>query len=190
MISGLGLNSFEGISGSVHYMIHDIILKTNLFFIAGLLFKMQGTYILESMGGVLDKYPRYAFVIAIVFFSLIGVPPLSGFWPKISLFKGALIVQNWYLIFGFLFATFITLVIVVRIWNRAIARKLDIESSDNFATCANAEKRNYWLPIGFLLIFTIFIGFGADFIGSLSQKIASELLDPIGYLQTVGLKIK
>lgn len=190
MISGLGLASFDGLSGSVYYMIHDIVLKTNLFLIAGWLFKMQGTYILEKMGGVLDKYPRYAFLIALVFFALIGVPPLSGFWPKISLFRGAISSQNWWLIAGFVFATFITLIVVVRIWNKAIAKKQEIQQEMAYEKLSAKARLNYVLPITFLLLLTLFISFGAEFVGQLAQRIAIELLNPKDYLQTVGLIIQ
>jgi multicomponent Na+:H+ antiporter subunit D len=190
MISGLGMASFDGLSGSVYYMIHDIVLKTNLFLIAGWLFKMQGSYILEQMGGVLDKYPRYAFVIALVLFSLIGVPPLSGFWPKIGLFKGAIAGQNWWLIAGFIFATFITLIVVVRIWNKAIAKKQEMEQENAYEKLSYKAQLNYTIPIVFLLMLTLFIGFGAEFVGNIAQRIANELLNPIDYLQTVGLIIQ
>ena len=192
MIAGLGLSSVEGLSGAIYYMIHDIMAKTNLFLIAGLMIKMTRSDQIANMGGVLNKYPRYALLFAITMFSLVGVPPLSGFWPKVFLFKAALQAGgapliNWGLTLAFIFATFITLIVVMRIWNQAIAKENETEHAGDFDALTNSERSSYWIPVVLLSFFTLSIGFGAEFFGQLTQRIAHELLNPSAYIQAVGL---
>lgn len=192
MIAGLGLSSSAGLSGAIYYMIHDIIAKTNLFLIAGLLIKMTNSDQIALMGGVLNKYPRYALLFGITLFSLVGVPPLSGFWPKISLFQAALQVKNAPIInlgmtSAFIFATFITLLVIVRIWNHAVAKAQDSEQPSSFDAYSNSARRSFWIPIVLLSLFTLSIGFGAEFFGNLTQRIAHELLNPLEYIRAVGL---
>jgi len=144
------------------------------------------------MGGVLNKYPRYALLFAITMFSLVGVPPLSGFWPKVFLFKAALQAGgapliNWGLTLAFIFATFITLIVVMRIWNQAIAKENETEHAGDFDALTNSERSSYWIPVVLLSFFTLSIGFGAEFFGQLTQRIAHELLNPSAYIQAVGL---
>jgi len=192
MIAGLGLGTEEGIAGSVYYMFHDIIAKTNLFLIAGMMIRMCGTAELAKMGGLLNRYPKYVLLFAITLFSLIGIPPLSGFWPKIYLFQAAFLAQNpWVnagMIAAFIFATFITLLVLIRIWNRAIASQADESQEAKWLeTCSNVERKSYWIPVAFLSVVTLFLGFGAEFVGQITQRIAQELLNPSDYIRAVGL---
>lgn len=194
MIAGLGLSSVEGLSGAVYYMIHDIMAKTNLFLIAGLLVAMTNSDQISRMGGVLNAYPRYAFLFGITLFSLVGVPPLSGFWPKISLFKAALQFENapfisWGMTLTFIFATFITLLVMVRIWNQVIAKERENGEANSFDRLSKSARTAYWLPVVLLSLITLSIGFGAEFFGQLSQRIADDLLNPEAYVRAVGLII-
>lgn len=192
MIAGLGLGTEAGIAGSVYYMFHDIVAKTNLFLIAGLMIRMCDTAELTKMGGLLNRYPKYVFLFAITFFSLIGIPPLSGFWPKIYLFQAAFSSPNpWVsagMIAALIFATFITLIILIRIWNQAIAS--ENQKSETPSWLENlplGERKSYWMPVVLLSAVTLFLGFGAEYIGQITQRIAHELLHPEDYIRAVGL---
>lgn len=45
---------------------------------------------LEDISGLAQQRPMVAAVIAVCMFSLAGIPPLAGFWGKLSLFAGAI----------------------------------------------------------------------------------------------------
>jgi NADH-quinone oxidoreductase subunit N len=49
---------------------------------------------LDDLAGVARSHPLAAGAIALFMFSLAGIPPLAGFWGKLSLFAGALGVQR------------------------------------------------------------------------------------------------
>src|SRR3546814_14867689 len=85
MIGGLGMFSEVALTVALFYLFHDILVKTNMFLIAGLIRKLRGTMNMDKLGGLYAQYPLLSLVIAIVLFSLVGIPPLSGFWPKIYL---------------------------------------------------------------------------------------------------------
>lgn len=199
MIAGLGLSTEESIAGSVYYMFHDIVAKTNLFLIAGLMIRICASAELNKMGGLLNRYPKYVLLFSITFFSLIGVPPLSGFWPKIYLFRATFMSQNYWTTLGmitaFIFATFITLIVMVRIWNMTIASGKEM-GSDNPESgfwldgLEVNEKRKYLIPVVLLSVITLFLGFGAEIFGQITQRIAHELINPADYIHTVGLILK
>ena len=106
MIAGLGLMSKVALAGAVFYLIHDIIVKTNLFMVTGLIYKITGTNNIDKASGLYLKYPLLSLVIAIPLFSVVGIPPLSGFWPKLSLIMDAAHQQQYLLIFAMLLASF------------------------------------------------------------------------------------
>ncbi|KAB2866471.1 MAG: Na+/H+ antiporter subunit D, partial [Bacteroidales bacterium] len=63
-------------------------VKTNLFFVAGSVYKVFGSFKLKELGGVMLQVPTLALLFAISAFSLTGIPPLTGFWGKYLLAKG------------------------------------------------------------------------------------------------------
>src|SRR5690625_4493847 len=52
MILGLALYSPLAIVGGVFYIMHHIIVKTNLFLVSGLVYRLLGSYDLKELGGV------------------------------------------------------------------------------------------------------------------------------------------
>ena len=85
--------------------------------ISGLIYKLKGTYSMRELGGMYAKFPLLSLFMAISFFSLVGIPPLSGFWPKITLITESLQIKGGiWLIAAMIFATFITLYVIARMW--------------------------------------------------------------------------
>lgn len=57
MIMGLGLFTPLALAGSVFYIIHHVIVKTNLFLVAGVVALRTGTNELKTLGGFLRAMP-------------------------------------------------------------------------------------------------------------------------------------
>jgi multicomponent Na+:H+ antiporter subunit D len=60
MIMGLGLLTPLAIAGSVFYIVHHIIVKTNLFLISGLAHRFGASYELKRLGGLYGSRPLLA----------------------------------------------------------------------------------------------------------------------------------
>ncbi|MEY1637957.1 proton-conducting transporter transmembrane domain-containing protein [Tenuifilum osseticum] len=82
MVMGIAIFTPLAIAGSIFFVIHNVLVKTNLFFIAGGVYRISGSYKLKELGGIIKQAPWLAMLFAISAFSLTGVPPLSGFWGK------------------------------------------------------------------------------------------------------------
>ncbi len=188
MIAGLGMYSMIAITGAIFYLVHDIVVKTNLFLISGLIFKIKGTVKVKELGGLYSDYPRLSLLMAVVFFSLVGIPPLSGFWPKILLFKAGLATGSYVIIGAILFASFVTLYVMARIWVEVFWKpqlKSDEVITDVFANLPLSNKLLLVGPVVFLAVITIYIGLGAEQIMAISSQIANELLHPALYIKAV-----
>jgi multicomponent Na+:H+ antiporter subunit D len=189
MIAGLAMFTTLAISGAVFYLVHDIVVKTNLFMAAGLIHRIKGSNSMRNLGGLYAEYPRLSLLMAIPLFSLVGIPPLSGFWPKLSLVLAGL-EQERYLLVGFiLFASFITLFIIARFWAEVFWKTGD--SLPNrpkfvyFASLSSSRKAAMVAPIVALAAVSLYIGFGAEHIQVLSQRVAAELMNPSAYIECV-----
>lgn len=89
LLLGIALATPGGAAGTVYFLFHNILVKTNLFLIAGLMWASAGHYDLRRIGGLYVARPLLAIVFLVSAFSLVGVPPSSGFWGKFLLVKEA-----------------------------------------------------------------------------------------------------
>lgn len=187
MIGGLGLYTHIAVLGAVFYLIHDIIVKTNLFLISGLIRQLRGTMDMERLGGLYDEFPKLSLLIAIVLFSLVGIPPLSGFWPKIYLIEGAVEGNNYIFIGAIILGSFVTLYVIAKLWAKVFWKVAseDVIIQDNFSSLKLQKKVLLVLPIGLLAVCTLYIGLNAEMIINVSSRIAGELLDPSVYIKAV-----
>ena len=95
MILGLALFTPLAIVGAVFYLVHHIIVKANLFLVAGVAQRLTGGRpTCRAIGGLYKSAPLLAVLFLIPAFSLAGFPPLSGFWAKYLLVKASLEVED------------------------------------------------------------------------------------------------
>ncbi len=193
MILGLALFSPLAIAGSIFYIIHHIIVKTNLFFISGYVKKLKGSYNLKEIGGVYKYYPLLGLLFLIPAMSLAGIPPLSGFWAKFVVIKAGLELQEYIVVGIALFVGLLTLFSMTKIWNE-VFWKDDPKGAENYTDSQYAaiplnKKLNMILPIIILAVITIVIGFNAEPFFNIANESALQLLDSSNYINTVlGIK--
>ena len=188
LIAGLGLNTELAFVAVIFYLIHDVVVKSNVFMISGVIVKMRETVDITRLGSLLKDYPKFSFVVALVLFSLIGIPPLSGFWPKIIFFKEAFKQENYFLLGAFIVASFVTLFVVIRIWIEAFWKespKPITEEIDHFEPFSYSGKIALILPIAGLAAVSLYISINANGFIKLAEKAAYEMKHPEIYIQNV-----
>src|SRR5690554_1217583 len=187
MIAGLGLYSEIALTGALFYLFHDIIVKSNLFMVSGIIYRIQGTMKMAKLGGLYSLYPRLSVLMAIVLFSLVGIPPLSGFWPKVSLFQAGFMEGNYLVIGAMIVASFATLYVIAKMWTEVFWKDRDpaAESEDGFSLLRRRDRSLLVAPVVFLAFVSLYIGFGAEGVMLVSKHIAAQMLDPGPYIQAV-----
>jgi NADH-quinone oxidoreductase subunit N len=88
---GLAAGTAEGIQGVLVYM--SIYLAMTLGTFAAILSMRRGEGMVEEIGdlaGLARSNPPMAFFLALLLFSLAGIPPLAGFFAKYYVFLGAI----------------------------------------------------------------------------------------------------
>lgn len=189
MLAGLALYSEAGLTGTIFYLIHDIIVKTNIFLVAGIIFLFTGTYELKKCGGIYLDRPVFSLIAAVVIFSLVGIPPLSGFWPKLYLLSGSFEQNNFWMVGAILFGSFATLYALAKVWSEAFWKKAPADMPGPLV-----QKLEIWnsprgkalvAPMIFLAVISLYIGFSAENISVLSSRISGELMQPAYYIDKV-----
>jgi multicomponent Na+:H+ antiporter subunit D len=193
MILGLALFSPLAIAGAIFYIIHHIIVKTNLFFVSGVVKRLKGSYLLNEVGGVYKYYPMLGLLFLIPALSLAGIPPLSGFWAKFVVIKAGLDLSQYFIVGIALLVGLLTLFSMTKIWNEVFWK--DDPSGDNknvnevYQSLSKTKKFLIYSPIIFLALITIIIGFYSEPFFTFANNAATQLLDSSGYINSVlGLK--
>jgi multicomponent Na+:H+ antiporter subunit D len=180
-----------GLAAGVFYIAHHIVVKTNLFLIGGTIHRLQGSYDLKKTGGLLRSQPWLAVVFFVPAFSLAGIPPLSGFWAKLSVIRAGLIAGEYAAVGVALFAGLLTLMSMVKIWNEAFWKPAP--SGEAVAAPARASRRRLgWMvaPSVCLAVITIAIGIFPQPLFRLAEQSARELSDPAVYERALELEVR
>lgn len=188
MIAGIGIYTELAFVGVIFYMIHDVIVKSNLLMITGIIQKIRETIDMHRLGGLYKDYPKLSLIIAIAMFSLVGIPPLSGFWPKIMLFGESLKAEQYVLFGAIILASFVTLFVIARMWSEVFWKESPkplTEEIDHFAEVPFAQKVALVAPIAFLSLCSLYIGLNAEGVFEVAQKTAYELMHPNLYIKAV-----
>lgn len=124
MMAGLATGTREGVEAAVFYMIHSMIVQTNLLLGAGAIHRATGSWDLSATGGMLRRNPIFCFLFAIPMLSLAGIPPFSGFWGKILVFREAIDTAHYLLLAAGVVAALLTIFSVAIFWSAACWKEL------------------------------------------------------------------
>lgn len=61
ILYGLAIYTPAAIAGAIFYTLHHMLVKTNLFFVTGIIGKVSGTYELKKISGLYDRFPCLSF---------------------------------------------------------------------------------------------------------------------------------
>ncbi|HVL87724.1 MAG TPA: Na+/H+ antiporter subunit D [Candidatus Thermoplasmatota archaeon] len=179
MVLGLALFTPLAVAGAIFYIGHHILVKTNLFFVGGIVERIRGTGDLGRLGGLAVSHPFLAFLFLVPALSLAGVPPLSGFWAKLSLVRAGLEIEQWLLVAVALTVGFLTLYSMMKIWNEVFWRPPKDDAPD-----ARAAWTLY-VPVVGLATLTLSVGLAAGPLFALATEAATQLLEPDAYVRAV-----
>ncbi|MBV8971751.1 MAG: NADH-quinone oxidoreductase subunit NuoN [Sphingomonadaceae bacterium] len=89
---GLAAATREGLTGVVFYMAVYVVMTLGSFLAVLAMRTADGRPVetMASLAGLSRSRPGLAAAFAVFMFSLAGIPPLLGFWPKFSVFQAAI----------------------------------------------------------------------------------------------------
>lgn len=180
IIMGLAIATPAAMAGAIFYIIHHIIVKANLFLLAGAIYRQTGTYDLRQAGGLMKRSPWLAVLFLIPALSLAGIPPLSGFWAKFMVIDASFRHGAGWLGGVALFVGLLTVFSMSKIWMEAFWKDPPKEGTPssrlNFAVVA---------PISLLAAITVFIGLNPEPLVIYATGAANAMLDPAVYIREV-----
>lgn len=178
MLLGIAVFNQDALSGTVYYLMHDMVIKAALFMIVGLIAYLAGTSDLRKMGGLIHNYPLLGWLLFIAAFVLAGIPPFSGFIGKLLLLKGALSNEAILIVIIGLITSLLILYSVMRIFIHGFWGEEKEYPSKKL-------HKGIYLPIIFLLTISVFLGIGAEYVFPHVDQISNYLTNPDLYIDSV-----
>lgn len=185
MLIGVGLGSAAGLSGAIVYAVHSILVMTALFLALGLA-ERGGGMRLSSGANLCGLHALTAGLFLVFALSAAGLPPFSGFWPKLMLVEasiasgGPLAVAG---ALGVILSGFLTTVVTGRAWALVFLRPAEPAAAP--ASGRGTMPRPAPLAVLIMAGFVIGLGLFPAVVVGPAQQAAATLLDPSTYLDRV-----
>lgn len=123
----LGLTMFNpiGTSGGILYILVHGLGKAGLFLCAGIV--EQNTHIkdIRKLGGLFKRMPITTVAFALCAFSIMGIPPLGGFFAKYQVISSAVVSGKTWIAGVFVLAACMTMLYLFRVLNTVFLAKND-----------------------------------------------------------------
>ena len=188
LLMGLGLFSPGALAGAVLFIFHVSVAKTALFLVSGVAERLGGSFDLKYLGGLYRAHPGLAVLFLIAAMALAGLPPLSGFFAKLSLIRAGLALEHYAIVAVALGVSLLTLFSMIKIWNEAFWKappSHDTPPPSWAYENAKSAPALGLIPISFLAVVTIGLGLGAGPIFAVAMRAGEELMNPAGYIAAV-----
>jgi len=188
MLLGLALGTSDGLFGALIYAIHSIIVMTALYLTVGAMEKLTGSSRLTALGGVYQASPLLAAMMLVLVVAVSGLPPFSGFWPKLAILSASLAVDENLAAGVFLFSSLLTSIAMGRVWALAFWRPTRPVSEGGVGPLRPASEAitlRHKAGLALLLLFVVGLGLFPEAFVALAQTGAAGLIDPSAYVAAV-----
>lgn len=184
MIMGLAIFSPLALAGAILHIIHNILNKTNLFLVSGIVNRSQHSYSLKKLGGLYRTQPLLSVLFLIPALALAGIPPLPGFWSKFVLVRAGLESEQYLIVAASLFVGLLTLYSMTKIWTEAFWKQQQGDAPET--AVPPLDWRTRMAPVIVLAILSLAMGFLAEPVFQTALVAADQLLQPDLYLAAVS----
>ncbi|MEL6773250.1 MAG: proton-conducting transporter membrane subunit [Pseudomonadota bacterium] len=183
MTLGLALATPLALAGAVFYFLHHIPAMMGMFLLGGIVARETGSERLDRIGGLWSAGPWLGVLFLIPMLSLIGIPPLSGFWAKFFMIRasfedGAFLLGGLILVASLLTFLYLGRVFVAAFWQ-------PYPGPAEEAPAATAPPLQLLLPVMVLAGVTLAISFQAGTLFDLAALSATQLGDSAPYVSQV-----
>ncbi len=169
---GLATNSPIGILGALLYILMHGLAKGGLFLSAGIIEQNTGTKDITKLGGLIKTMPVTAVAFLFCAFSVMGVPPLGGFFSKYLVIAGAVDGGNGKLAFVFILGAVLTIVYLFRLFTMLFLGEAKVPGKEKTGLMV--------FSVALLAVLSLAAGFSVDYFAGFFK---TALFPTIGMLK-------
>jgi len=180
MLAGIAVGGPGGIGGAIFYALHSMLVITGLYFASGIAMRLGASALIATPAGLYRRHAGFAALTLMLCFAVSGLPPFSGFWPKVMLVKAALDIGAWWLVAVFLLAGLLTTIVTGRFFLLAFWRD-GAQAAGEAVSLSPATLG----PLTVLTALTLLIGLYPEPLLAMIQHAAAGLAEPSAYVNSV-----
>ena len=184
MVFGIAVMTGNALAGCAFYMVQHMVVKCALFLCCGVMEKHAGTDDLDKLGGLLKRDWKLGVLFFIAAMSLVGLPPLSGFFGKMVIIREGFGNGMWYLGIIGLVTGAITLLSMLKIWSYGYWNP-DQAPVTNKPESVKASSQTAYAAIALLVVCALFLGLGAEAVYKVANRAGEQLENPEHYITAV-----
>ena len=183
MVFGIAVMTGQALAGCVFYMIQHMVVKCSLFLCCGVMEKHTGSDDLDKIGGVLKRDLWLGVLFFVAAMSLVGLPPLSGFFGKMTIIQAGWSDFWWLSVFGLLTGA-LTLLSMLKIFGYGFWSPEKTVEFNNPEQVKRSNRPAY-VGIAMLVVMALFLGFGAELVYKAAFNAGDQLVNPKAYITAV-----
>lgn len=169
MIMGVGLYTVAGVAGAIVFLVHQILVKTTMFLVGGLIEDSAGTGDLSKVAGLIHVRPWVAVWYGVGAISLAGIPLTTGFVGKLALVEAGIAVNQWAIVVVSLVISVLTVYYMVSIWSETFWGR----PTENIT---GRPSRLMMSATGAMALIAVAVGLGGESLVGLATRAAADLV--------------
>ena len=173
------LGTKEGVYAGLFIMFNHAVIKSLLFLSSSYLVYYTSRKKISSLDGFGRLLPYTSLMFGLGAFAIVGLPPFSGFWGKLTLLIATADSNLEFVIAAILAVSVIEIVYYFRVIGRLYFRKAHSEIK------VRRPNWNGLLAMAVLSIIIISVGLYPDLISNMLEQAAEALMDKAGYIQHI-----
>ena len=175
-----------GVLAGLVYALHHALTKGLLFLAAGVIQDATGTVRLSMLGGLGERSNVFSVVVFVASLSLVGIPPLVGFFGKFVVFEtaadqfaGTPTVANGLVLAVLLVGALLTIVYSTRVWIGGFWGKQTVPVAQGELVTAQV------VLLTTLAALVVLVGVGFEPVYQFADAAAEAAVDTEGYIDVV-----
>jgi len=171
---GIDLATSSGIQGALFHVLNHAVMKVGLFLVAGVIIYKTKKRKISDLKGLGYKMPITMVCFTIFALSMIGIPPLNGFFSKFYLAQGALEASKPLYVAVILISSLLNAIYYLPIIISAFLYKSEDDAEEGFIF--DGVSKSMLAPVVILALSCIILGFFTEYPVKLIEKAVVSLL--------------
>jgi multicomponent Na+:H+ antiporter subunit D len=178
IVLGVGLANRNGLTGAILHIVNDAFMMACLFFAVGAVVYKTGTRNIYQLKYLHRKMPFTMGALVVAGLSVIGIPPLCGFFSKWYLILGAVDGERWLFVAVLLASSLLSAILFFRVIDNAYFDHMQARNGDSHQESAVSPPEPAEIdeaPLS-MLVPTLVAAVGVVVLGVSSVKIISTII--------------